>query len=51
VSEVEEVDGLVTIMSRHQGWFPYFSAGQVGRQVWQKGVQRKALLLKLSGFE
>jgi len=30
-------------MSRHQGWFAYFSAGPVGRQAWQKEVQRKSL--------
>jgi len=36
-------------MSRHQDWFPHFSAGPVGRQALQKGVQRKTLLLRKSG--
>jgi len=30
-------------MLRHQGWFPYFSAGPLGRQARQKTVQRKSL--------
>jgi hypothetical protein len=31
-------------MLRHQGWFPYFSAGLLGHQTRQSGVQRKSLL-------
>jgi len=32
-------------MSRHHGWFTYFSAAPVGRQARQKGGQRKSLSL------
>jgi hypothetical protein len=34
-------------MSCHQSWLAHFSAGPIGRQAQQKGVQRKSLS---SGF-
>jgi hypothetical protein len=32
-------------MSCHQSWLAHFSAGPIGRQAQQKGVQRKSLFM------
>jgi len=39
----QSINSYLAAMSRHQGWFEYFSATPVGRQARQKGVKRKSL--------